>query len=174
MTETPQVRMDKSRTFSTVHGDRLEGDPHQFVHFYQDGLPFDAKGLLIADHPDVERNPKLKTLAERKMEKAAKAKPVARKPAADELAGDDEDGDDADREEGDDDGDSANDEPINLTDWACGRQKLEWQLVTNAIAQRFHVRVGSKTHAIELLLKEGVVTKGDLSREHAKLVQHLD
>lgn len=173
MTETPQVRMDKSRTFSTIHGDRLDGDAHQFVHFYQDGLPFDAKGILIPDHPDVLKDPKLQALAERKMEKAAKSKPVARKPEADGLAGDDVDETEDGDVDGDDDG-AGDDDPINLTDWAQGKQKLEWQLVTNAIAQRFHVRVGSKTHAIELLLKEGVVSKGDLSGEHAKLVRHLD
>lgn len=174
MTETPEVlvRMDKSRTFSTIHGDRLEGDVHQHVHFYQDGLPFDARGVLIPDHPDVAKSKKLQELVERKMKKAAQAKPVARKPAADELPGDDED--DADREEGEGDEEDGDLEPINLTDWAKGLQRLEWQLVTNAIAQRFHVRVGSKLAAIELLLKESVVSKGDLSAEHAKLVRHLD
>lgn len=170
MSDTPQVRMDKSRTFSSVHGDRLEGDAHQFVHFFQDGLPFDASGTLIPDHPDVVKSPKLLALVEKKMKKAAQAKPVAKKVAPDALDGD-EDGEGLEGEEGEGEGEP---EPINLADWAKGLQRLEWQLVTNAIGQRFHVRVGSKTHAIELLLKEGVVQKGELSGEHAKLVRHLD
>jgi hypothetical protein len=169
MSATPQVRMDKSRTFATVHGDRLAGDTHQNVHFYQDGLPFDAKGMLVADHPEVVSNDKLMALVERKMKKAQKAAPVENLTAP---AGD---GDDDEVDGDSDDGDKAGaDEPINLSSWARGEQKLEWQLVTNAIGQRFSVRVGSKLHAIELLLKEGIVTKGDLSREHQKLVAHLD
>jgi hypothetical protein len=43
------IRLDKTRPYSTAHGDRQPEDPHYNVHFVQDGLPFDASGELVAD-----------------------------------------------------------------------------------------------------------------------------
>lgn len=43
------IRLDPSKTHSTVHGDRTPDDPHYRVHYWQGGLPFDAEGVLIPD-----------------------------------------------------------------------------------------------------------------------------
>jgi hypothetical protein len=42
-----QIRLDRSRYFSEVRGERTANDPHADVHFQQDGLPFDAEGNLV-------------------------------------------------------------------------------------------------------------------------------
>jgi hypothetical protein len=43
------LRLDRSKYFSTVHGDRTPEDPHFRVAFLQDGLPFDCNGELVPD-----------------------------------------------------------------------------------------------------------------------------
>lgn len=53
-TAGPEIRLDESRPFSTIHGERNPGDPHYHVHAFQDGLPFDAKGVLVPDDGKVE------------------------------------------------------------------------------------------------------------------------
>lgn len=158
-----QVRMDKSRDHATVHGERIPGDPHAAVHFTQNGLPFDAQGILIIDHPvfepDSEKPSKhaiqLRERADKLMTKAIKsAKPKVEGEAADV---DNDDG-------GTDDG------PANLETWARGEAKVPWNEVTQAIAKRFSRRVSNKHDAIELLVEERVVSRGDLSDEHRKLL----
>lgn len=49
------IRLDESRNYSEVHGDRQPGDPHYHVHYFQDGLPFDGRGILVPD--DGKREP---------------------------------------------------------------------------------------------------------------------
>jgi hypothetical protein len=151
----PKVRMDRSRDFSTVHGERPAGDRHATVHFYQDKLPFDAAGFLIADHPDITENPELIALVERKLKKAAKQKI------------------DAPGDEHDADSDDADNDTVNLEAWARGEQRVQWQDVSNAIAKRFTKRVVSKQAAIEFLIDEKVVSYENLSPEHQKLVKEL-
>lgn len=157
----PVIRMDRSRDFGTVHGDRPHGDAHYKVAFYQDGLPYDPQGLLMLDHPDIvgseEKQAKVMRLIERSKKLLEKARG--------ERDEDDED------EDEDEDGDGEDKTPIDLKSWARGEQKLQWQLVTNAIAQRFAVRVSDKRGALELLIVERVVTRGQLSREHQRLLQ---
>jgi hypothetical protein len=151
------VRLDKSRDYATVHGDRRPGDPHHEVHFYQYGLPFNAHGILLADHPEIEADPKKTAAMEKLMKRAAKVKveaPVG--DATDEiLDGEGEDGDKPD---------------LNLEMWARGEQKWPWQQVSDAIAARFAKRVTSKKDAAELLVEERVVSIGSLSDDLRKLV----
>jgi hypothetical protein len=45
-----KVILDKSKTFSTVHGPRLPDDPSYLVAFMQGGLPFDVNGALVPDN----------------------------------------------------------------------------------------------------------------------------
>src|SRR6202035_179766 len=49
------IRLDTSRHYSEVHGDRQPSDPHYHVHYFQDGLPFDGAGILVQD--DGKREP---------------------------------------------------------------------------------------------------------------------
>lgn len=159
----PVVRLDKSRDFSTVHGERLPGDRHHNVHYYQDGLPFDSEGILLFDHPEITEDEAKQRKVMKLTERAQRLLEVARGNR------DEDDDEDEDRDEDEDQDDDR--APINLEAWARGEQKLEWQLVTNAIAQRFAVRVRDKRGALELLIEERVVSIGQLSREHRKLVQ---
>jgi hypothetical protein len=46
---TPEIRLDTSRPFSTIHGERNPEDPHYHVHSFQDGLPFSADETLVPD-----------------------------------------------------------------------------------------------------------------------------
>lgn len=155
-----KVRMDRSRDYATVHGERAQGDLHAMVQFVQDGLPFDAQGFLIADHPDVTGNPKLSELAERKLKKAIKQ--------AASAPGDDPSAPSIDPEGNDEDAG-----PLNLEAWARGEKKYPWQEISNAIAQRFTRRVQNKQAAIVFLVEEKVVEVGNLSDEHRKLVREL-
>lgn len=54
MSNRVKVRMDRGRDYSTVHGERASDDPFANTHFVQDGLPFDAEGFLLLEHPDYE------------------------------------------------------------------------------------------------------------------------
>ena len=165
MTETPQVRvLDRSRSYSTVHGERPPGDPHAGVHFYQDGLPIDAQGFLVANHPDLQGDgkqaTKLREIAERKLRKGIKQ---AKRDEVSET--------DAPVEVDEDDGEIDDDQPVNLEAWARGEQRVVWGEVTQAIARRFSRRVASKKDAIEFLVAEHVVAADQLSAEHQKLLR---
>lgn len=152
--QPPKVRLDKSRAFSTVHGDRPPGDPHAHVFFYQNELPYGADECLLPDHAEVVGNPKLKELSERLIKRAIKASKG--KPSTLANSG----GAAIPGEEG----------GITLSAWARGEQEVPWQDLVNAISQRFSVRVGSKLHAIELLIEEQVVTIDDLSPDHKSII----
>ena len=172
----PQVRMDKSRDYATVHGERLQGDRDVDVHFTQDGLPFNSRGILLSEHPmltaETPEAIKLRRKVERKLKKLAEAKPVAR--ASDAPADDDAD-EDEDRPERDEDADEDDEddrpEPANLESWAKGEVEVPWQEVTQAIARRYSKRVANKRDALELLIEERVVAVGALSPKHRKALE---
>ena len=148
------VRMDRSRDYSTVHGERLPGDRHAMVHFYQDGLPFDSRGYLLPEHPDVTENDGLKKKAEKLLKNAAKVK--AKAP-----------GDDSADDNGAGDGEPI---PVNLETWARGEGEWPWLEITQAIARRFSRRVSNKRDALELLIAEHVIAPADLSPGLKKLL----
>ena len=169
----PQVRMDKSRDFATVHGERLAGDPHVGVHFYQDGLPFDSSGILVADHIDLTAQTplaeKLRKRVARKLEKAAQVRPARE---SDPSASADDDEDDETRVEKDEEDDEDDrPQPANLEAWARGEVDVPWQEVTQAIAKRFSKRVSNKRDALELLIEERVVAVGALSVKNRRALE---
>lgn len=151
----PQVRMDKSSDYTTVHGERMVGDPHHSVHYFQDRLPYDARGFLIPDHPDILGDENLKKRAEKLLKAASKQKRAAPGDAA--VAGEEAEGD-------------GDDKPVNLEVWARGEDDWPWQQVTNAIARKFARRVSNKRDALELLVTEKVIAPGDLSVANKKLL----
>lgn len=53
----PPIRLDRSKPYGTVHGERGPDDPHYGVHFMQGGLPFDAQGVLVPDDGRKESYP---------------------------------------------------------------------------------------------------------------------
>ena len=168
----PKVRMDKSRAFSTIHGDRVPGDPHCGVMYRQDGIPCDAEGYFLFDHPDLQkRGPegdKLRKVAAKKIERqlkidAKKPPPVVRAESDDD---DEEDVDDAE------DGEKEEEllDPINLEMWLRGEQEVEWQEVTQEVARRYKKRIAKMGDAVEFLVKEGVVPKAQLRKSFQKFV----
>ena len=153
------VRVDRSRDFSTVHGEMRPDDPHYRVAFYQYGLPFDAHGILLADHPEIAADERKQQAVAKLMKRAAKVEKKAPGDAVDQLLSrEDDEGEDNDKPE------------LNLVMWARGEQKWKWQEVSDAIAARFSKRVVDKKGAIEVLLEEKIVTRNDLSNEHNRLV----
>lgn len=160
------IRIDRSRDFSEVHGDRPPGDTHAKVFFYQDGLPFGADGKLVTNHPEIEESPRLKRMVERLSEKAAKKRRSAPGDFEDE---DEEDRDleaSADEDENEDDG-----APVSLEAWARGTMDYKWQDVSDAIAGRFSKRATNKKNALEILIEERVISMGALSNLHKRLVR---
>jgi hypothetical protein len=163
----PVIRMDKSRDFSTVHGDILPGDPDEHLRFVQDGLPFDSHGKLLINHHTIEKEERLQKKVEKLLLQAMKRQ------AANPGDADPEDRDEIEEDfdetfaEDDDDGVA----PINLVDWAAGTAQYPWQDITNAIASRYAKRVMNKKGAIELLIEERVVSAGALSKAHRRLLQ---
>lgn len=155
---TPVVRLDRSRPYSTVHGERSASDRHANVFFYQDKLPFGADGTVLANHPDIAESPELAALLEGKLKKAAK---VALSAPGDDAA----DGLPTAPVEADE-----GPEEVNLTLWARGEQQVQWQHVTDAIARRYGRRVKDKAGALELLIGEGAVQLEHLPAPHRKLV----
>lgn len=55
--EIPVIRLDRTKPYGTVHGDRTPEDPMYLVHFMQRGLPFDAQGILVPDDGKTEPYP---------------------------------------------------------------------------------------------------------------------
>lgn len=147
------VRMDKSRPFSTVHGERPPGDPHARIFFYQDGIPFNSEGLMLARLID-STDEKLMALAER-MQKRANA--AAQKRGGEEGSG-----------EGEKD---ADDDIVNLDAWLRGERRYLWPHVTNRIAAIYKKRVNSIRDAVEFLVEQRLVPAHEVGREFQK---HLD
>jgi len=161
LAKPPIVRMDRSRDFATVHGERMVGDPHADVFFTQDGLPFGSTGNLLWQREEVQNNPKLKAKAERLLKRALKL--------LKEAPGDQDEDEDEEEELDEIEDEEEEREPINLSEWASGKEYL-WQEVSNCIARRYHVRVQNKRAAIELLIKENVTTEAALTKAYRKLL----
>jgi hypothetical protein len=142
--------MDGSKPFGTVHGERAPGDPHQHVHYYQDGLPFDAGRLLLAEM--IEGDERLTALAAKKLARQAK-QPVT-------VAAASIDGDDGDNPQDIDDDETAEDD-TNLEMWLTGEAKYIFANVRNAIAARYQKRVISIADAVMFLVGEQKVVPAD-------------
>ncbi|MGA2129819.1 MAG: hypothetical protein ABSG76_27115 [Xanthobacteraceae bacterium] len=120
--------LDRSKPFGTVHGDLKDG-----VHFWQDGLPFDAQGKLAgASLTDEQR-----VRAERLARKSARLAP---RQAAAAGAVDEEQAPDA--------GD------VNLEAWLRGDAKYLYDAVRTAIRGRYQKDCPSIGDAVEFLVFE--------------------
>ena len=168
--EDIKVRMDKSRSYSEVHGTRGPGDPHQNVHFYQDGLPYDAQGFLLLDHPELKGDSKE---AVKKREIAAKkVKRAMADHSRKKVAVQAEGGPDMPRgiDDVDDDEDVEEQAEVNLAEWLAGRQQVEWNDVSQAIAGRFKKRVASIADAVIFLVEERVLPVDAVAKKYRKFL----
>jgi hypothetical protein len=155
------VFLDRSRDFSTVHGERAPGDPHHAVCSVQDGLPFDSQDKLLIDHPDANTE-KAKIAVKRLLDRARKrAEREAAKLAEEEPEEDEE-------LDAEDDGGV-----IDLKAWAMGQKQYRWQLVSDAIVLKFGKRITAKRDALETLVANGIVQTGQISPELRKTMNQL-
>ena len=170
----PKVRMDKSRSFNTIHGERAPGDPLAGVMFRQDGIPCDAQGFFLFDHPDMlvpgPDGDKRRKMADKHIKRAiAQALKNPPKPV---KADDDEDLDDDEAEDEDaEDEDDGLLPAVNLSAWLRGEQEVEWNDVSQEIARTYKKRVAKEADAVEFLVEqERIVSKGELRKKFQKFV----
>ena len=161
-----KVYLDRSRDFSTIHGEITKSDPHFGVAAYQNGLPFNHQDELIVDSPEIVSDPKLQARADKLLARAQKAAEYSRQ----RKASKDEDLDEDEVDDEDEDGE-AGPGPVNLGAWARGQGEWPWQEISNFIARKYSKRVADKRAAIELCLEQHVVTQNQLSRSHRKLIE---
>jgi hypothetical protein len=127
------LRLDRTRKHSTVHGEVEHG-----LAYYQDGLPFNAGGELIAA---LVRTPEQKATLERKMRKAQKKPAAETQPAQTDTQPSDTADDDA-----------PTDEDVNFDAWARGLEKVEWTTLQRVGRKRFSKTFKSKEDLIEFLV----------------------
>ena len=139
--------------------------------FRQDGIPVDASGFFIFDHPDMmEPGPegeKRRKAAAKKIEKQLKLD--AKNPPKPVRVVSEDDDEEAEVEQDDDEEEDLL-EPINLEAWLRGEQKVEWQEVTQEIARRYKKRVAKMEDAVAFLVQEGVCHKAALQPKFQKFV----
>ena len=177
--QPPKIRIDKGRAYATVHGDRQPKDPHAAVHYTQDGLYYDAAGILILDHPDYDGRSHDADQMRRKLEKkirlhmakAAKQVEAATAPGGPTYARGIDDIDDDDVKVTEDNEDEEEErEAINLSAWLRGEQMVEWQDITQEIARRYKKRIASIADAVPFLVKEGVCGANEVAKKFKKFL----
>lgn len=151
MASAPKLRMDRSKPFSTVHGERMPGDLHQNTHFFQDSMPFDAGGLLIYDAIE---DPKIKAIADRKLKKLPAAKTGESRSADGDSAGDDDL--DPDNDAGGDSKPPASTSPddVNLEAWLRGEATYPWFSITKAVRERHSSNISKQSEMVEFLVRD--------------------
>lgn len=155
------LRMDRSKYFSTVHGERMPDDEHRNVHYVQDGLMYDASGSLIIELvPDNKR-----AAVEAKIKKLNGEKSAV--PAVpqddDDNGGEGQSGDD-----GGDEGGGSSDDDVNLEAWLRGEQQFAWFKVAAAIRDRFKKQVNNAADAVVFLIEENVVPPDQVADKFKK------
>lgn len=160
----PEIRLDESRDFSTIHGERNPEDPHYHVHAFQDGLPYDARGILVPDDgrstswtealeredgtTKIVRHQPLYTAAmratlEKRMKKLMGSKRVLARPAA---ASSDNDGVEEPLEFGADE--------VNLISWLKGEIEYMPNEVYAAVKKRYGVSYGRLREVVAELVDD--------------------
>jgi hypothetical protein len=173
-TDYSMIRLDRSRPFQTIHGDRTQGDPHYNVHFFQGNLPFDAQGALVPPDPDRAKpwvskdsegkpitcyplyNEQMTKVLEAKLKRAAAVK------AKDEV---------------DDEEEDASEKLVNLADevnleaWLRGQAKYEPHLIYAACKQRYHRSFTRLREVVEELVYDlKLVPEAEVSTD---ILRHL-
>jgi hypothetical protein len=156
MASAPKLRMDRSRGYGTVHGERPPGDLHQNTHFFQDNMPFDAHGFLILDAID---DPKIKAIAERKLKKLPTAPPAAE---GDSDGAGEDDSDPATTEAvGQQKPTATNSSEVNLEAWLREEVSYPWNLITRTMRDRYHQNMSKQHDVIQFLVEDEKVVPED-------------
>jgi hypothetical protein len=165
------LRLDRSKRFSTVHGDRPLDDPHVNVSYIQDDLPYDADGILVPDDGrtdpidvmhDGQRTrffplytPKLREKLKRKLERVARGQ-------QDDLEVTEHD-DDRVKEDASED--------VNLESWLRGEAKYPAFLIFAACKRRFsknHTKIRDVVE--DLVLEEKIVPEAQVDPHILKYI----
>lgn len=136
----PKLRLDRSRYFAEVHGQRVPGDKHQFVHFIQDGIHFDASGLHL---DDLVEDDDTRALVDRRLKKQVKA---AKGGEAGGGGGDNSDP--GSKDSGSESGD------VNLEAWLRGEARYDWFKITKAARDRYQVNKTKQADMVDCLVNE--------------------
>lgn len=184
MTEV-QIRLDRSRPFSTCHGERTPDDPLYRVHFWQGGLmgghrvllPFDAHGNLVPDDGQTGLKAGLDNegkkvdfhpLFTQRMKDYLAAKLRKAQPAATSEAAPTVIKEDGERDE-EDDLSVAPDDDVNLEAWLRGTAEYPPHKLRDAYARRYHKRTEKiRDIFIDLLLDEKLIPEDQVSPALAK------
>ena len=163
MSASPKkLRMDRSRPFGEIHGDRGPGEKYSLAHFTQDGIFFDASGLHI---DELVEDDKVRALVDRRLKKAAK-------PAGD--AGGSDETDDDPGETKAPGSDSAPDD-VNLEAWLRGEAKYPWFAITKRVRERYSQNISKQIDMIEFLVEdEKVIPMDQLDPALAQLLKPKD
>lgn len=170
----PILRIDKSKTFSTVHGDRTPEDPHYKVHFWQDGLPFDVNGMLVQDDgrvqefsgADAESKPvRYKPLYDAKMrakleKKLLRLNKVARAPEPEEIEAD------AEHEDASPELKAAMAESVNLESWLRGEVDYEPWMIFSAYKARYHHQTHKISEVVLNLVEDEKIVRPEQVTKH--------
>lgn len=172
---TPIIRMDPSKKYSTVHGDRTPDDPHYRVHFMQGGLPFDSNQLLVPDDgktaafagiaPDGKPT-MYPPLYDAKMRAALKVRTdraVSGKAAPSKVEEVSEHDDDEVKRE--------LSEGVNLVSWLRGEEDFEAHMIFAACAERYGRRHTKLRSVVEdLVLDEKIVAETEVAPHLMRLI----
>ena len=126
MPDTHPLRLDRSRYFSSVHGDF-----DSRVRFFQDGLPFDAHGHLCAELCDAAPEAEIRNQKSESGSENSGPASDFRLPTSDTAEGD-----------------------VNLELWARGQARYVPGAVFAAIRERYNKSVTSFADAIEFLVDD--------------------
>jgi hypothetical protein len=177
----PVIRLDRSKVFSEVHGERTPEDPHYHVHYWQGGkvgnaivlLPFDANGLLVpddgrkepfmgmgSDSKPVEYRPlynqAMRDMLERRMKRLA-VPAAAADAETDETPGEGEPGD------------MPGNDGVNLESWLRGEAQYQPHQIKSAFKERYHRNVQKVSEiVVELVLDEKLVGEDEVCPALAK------
>jgi hypothetical protein len=169
----PKVRMDRSRPHPTVHGDRMPGDPFAKVMYFQDGIPCDASGYFMFDHPILQvpgpEGDKLRKIAAKKIERQIKID-AKNPPKPVRVASEDDDEDDAETAEEAAEEDDGLLDAVSFESWLRGEQEVEWNDVSQEIARVYKKRIAKIEDAVDFLVKQGICTAGQLRKPFRKYV----
>ena len=163
MAKVQTIRLDRSRSYATIHGERGPDDPHRTAFFKQDGLYFDAAGALIPELVPVE----LKEKVEKKLRKLNGGKLPDEIPQAAPAGENAPEGDDAENDgesDDDDDDDDKSSDDINIESWLTGEANYQWFAISKAIRERFKKNVSNAQDAVLfLVVDEKVVAPENLA-----------
>ena len=173
----PTLRLDRSKRFSTVHGDRTPDDPHYKVHYWQEGLPFDVNGILVPDDGktqgwsgvDSESKPVrfLPLYSEdmrRKLEKKlSRLNKVARAPEPEEVEADAADGTASPEVQ------AAMAGEVNFESWLLGEVAYEPWMIFAAFKARYHINTHKMGEVVvNLVLDENLVRPEQVTKYLAR------